>query len=153
MTALRVYEGPKGVGLVPLSQELMYMYLTTPEPDNPRYSRQGLAATMRAKLADTPPPARLLGEQITDDDGVVYKPLEVLFLKEAWHMGRVVLIGDAAHTTTPHLGQGAGMAIEDAIVLADELTRGADPESAFRAYHERRFERCRYIVEASLAIC
>lgn len=153
LTALRVYEGPKGVGLVPLSRELMYLYLTTPEPENPHYPRQGMAALMRARLADTPPPMRSLGEQITDDDAVVYKPLEVLFLTGDWHKGRVVLIGDAAHTTTPHLGQGAGMAIEDAIVLAEELDRARDCESAFRAFRARRFERCRYIVEASLAIC
>jgi hypothetical protein len=36
---LHVYNGPIGVGLVPISQELMYMYVTTPEPGNPRYPR------------------------------------------------------------------------------------------------------------------
>ena len=64
-----------------------------------------------------------------------------------------MLLGDAVHATTPHLGQGAGMAIEDAIVLTEELSRHATPEQAFEAYRERRFERCRYIVEASRAIC
>ena len=70
-----------------------------------------------------------------------------------WHKGRVVLIGDAVHATTPHLGQGAGMAIEDSIVLAEEIARQDTPEAAFTAYHARRFERCQYIVESSLAIC
>ena len=98
---------------------LMYLYLTTPEPGNPRYPRDGLAAAMRAQG-----PARrsaTLAEQITDDDGVVYRPLETLLLEGPWHSGRVVLLGDAVHASTPHLGQGAGMAIEDAIVLAEEL--------------------------------
>ena len=45
------------------------------------------------------------------------------------------------------------MAIEDAIVLAEELGRHDTPEAAFAAYRARRFERCRYIVEKSLAIC
>ena len=45
------------------------------------------------------------------------------------------------------------MAIEDAIVLAEEIERHDTPEAAFTAYRERRFERCRYIVEESLAIC
>jgi 2-polyprenyl-6-methoxyphenol hydroxylase-like FAD-dependent oxidoreductase len=45
------------------------------------------------------------------------------------------------------------MAVEDAIVLADEIARHDAPEAAFAAYHARRFERCRYIVEESLAIC
>ncbi len=129
------------------------MYLTTPEPGNPRYPREKLGKAMRAKLADTPQATRELGEQITDASAVVYKPLEVLFLHDAWHHGRVVLLGDAVHASTPHLGQGAGMAIEDSLVLAEEIARAPTPEAAFTAYRARRFERCRYIVEASLAIC
>lgn len=150
MDALHVYNGPIGAGLVPMTPELMYMYLTTPEPGNPRYEREGLAAAMRAKV-----PAALgdLAAHITDDDGVVYRPLEVLLVEGPWHKGRVVLLGDAVHATTPHLGQGAGMAIEDSLVLAEELARHATPEAAFIAYRDRRFERCRYIVERSVAIC
>jgi 2-polyprenyl-6-methoxyphenol hydroxylase-like FAD-dependent oxidoreductase len=45
------------------------------------------------------------------------------------------------------------MAIEDSLVLAEELARHETPDAAFSAYRERRFERCRYIVENSLAIC
>jgi 2-polyprenyl-6-methoxyphenol hydroxylase-like FAD-dependent oxidoreductase len=65
----------------------------------------------------------------------------------------VVLLGDAVHATTPHLGQGAGLAIEDSLVLADELVRHDDIEVATTAYRDRRFDRCAYIVRASLAIC
>ncbi len=154
LDALRVFEGPTGIGLVPLSDTLMYMYVTTPEPGNPRYPCEGLAAAMRAKLASVPAPIiRELAEQIVDDAEVVYRPLEWLFVEGPWHKGRVVLLGDAIHATTPHLGQGAGMAIEDSIVLADELAKTDDVEGALIAYRERRFERCRYIVEASRAIC
>lgn len=153
LDALHVYNGRIGVGLVPMSADLMYMYATTPEPDNPRYARKGLAATMRAKLEGTASRIRALGEQIVDDDGVVYRPLESLMVHGPWHKGRVVLLGDAVHATTPHLGQGAGMAIEDAVVLAEEIGRHDSPENAFSAYRARRYERCRYIVEASLAIC
>jgi len=154
VSGLCAYEGPRGLGLVPLSNDQMYLFLTTPEPGNPWYDRETLADAMRAKLADVPAPAiRALAEQIVDGDQVVYKPLEWLFLTGPWHSGRVVLLGDAVHATTPHLGQGAGMAIEDAIVLAEELARTDDAEAAFIAYRERRFERCRYIVESSLAIC
>ena len=153
LDALHVYNGPTGIGLVPISRELMYMYVTTPEPGNPFYPRDGLAAAMRSKLANAAPQIREMAEQITDDDGVVYRPLEGMMLKGPWHSGRVVLLGDAVHATTPHLGQGAGMAVEDGIVLAEELERHDTPEAAFTAYRDRRFERCRYIVESSLAIC
>ena len=46
-----------------------------------------------------------LGEQITDDAGVVYRPLEGMLVTGAWTKGRVGLIGDAVHATTPHLGR------------------------------------------------
>jgi len=153
LDALHVYNGPIGAGLVPIGRELMYLYLTTPEPTNPRYPLEGLAAVMRSKTAQCAPAIRQLAEQITDDNEVVYRPLEGLLVEGPWHHGRTVLLGDAAHATTPHLGQGAGMAIEDSLVLADELARHEDVESAFRAYHARRFERCAYIVRQSLAIC
>jgi len=60
------------------------------------------------------------------------------------------LIGDAAHATTPHLGQGAGMAIEDAIVLSEELTREGNIEQQLKCFMERRFERCKFISESSV---
>ncbi len=153
LDALHVYNGPTGVGLVPISSELMYMYVTTPEPGNPWYDKKGMARLMQDKLANTAQPIREVAAAITDDDGVVYRPLEAMMLEGAWSKGRVVLLGDAVHATTPHLGQGAGMAIEDSIVLAQELTGADTPEQAFAAYRERRFERCKYIVESSLAIC
>jgi 2-polyprenyl-6-methoxyphenol hydroxylase-like FAD-dependent oxidoreductase len=152
LDALQAYEGPIGMGLVPLSKELMYLYVTSPEPGNPRYPREGLAQAMRAKLQHAPPRIAALAERITDDAGVVYKPLEWLYLDGPWHKGRVVLLGDAVHATTPHLGQGAGMAIEDGIVLAEELAREDAPQVAFTAWQARRVERCRYIVEQSKQI-
>jgi 2-polyprenyl-6-methoxyphenol hydroxylase-like FAD-dependent oxidoreductase len=153
VTCLRAYEGPIGYGLVPLSDSLMYMYVTTPEPGNPWYAKDQLAAAMRSKLKVVPPDIAQLREQITDNSAVVYRPLEWLFLEGDWHKGRVVLLGDAAHATTPHLGQGAGMAVEDSIVIAEELTAKDSVESAFRGYQERRYDRCKFIVDASIGIC
>jgi 2-polyprenyl-6-methoxyphenol hydroxylase-like FAD-dependent oxidoreductase len=153
MDCLRAYEGAIGIGLVPLSRSLMYMYVTTPEPGNPRYPREGLAAAMRGKVVGAAPDIVELARQITDDEGVVYKPVECVFVEGDWHKGRVVLIGDAVHATTPHLGQGAGMAIEDALVLADELTQRATAQDAFQAYRARRYERCAFISNLSRSLC
>jgi 2-polyprenyl-6-methoxyphenol hydroxylase-like FAD-dependent oxidoreductase len=153
MDALRVFPGRVNCGLVPLADDLMYMFLTTPAPGNPRYEHGELAATMRSKLDGAPPPISTYIEQITDNDEVVYRPLEVVLLEGDWYKGRVLLIGDAAHATTPHLGQGAGMAIEDSIVIAEELEKADTVEAAFKAFMKRRGERCAYIVNASLAIC
>jgi 2-polyprenyl-6-methoxyphenol hydroxylase-like FAD-dependent oxidoreductase len=152
VTSLCAYEGRLGIGLVPLSDSRMYMYVTTPEPAEKRFEREGLAQAMRERLDGAAPKIAALAAQITDDAEVVYKPLEWLLLAGPWHKGRVVLIGDAVHATTPHLGQGAGMAIEDSLVLAEELARADTPQAAFTAFRDRRFERCRYIVEKSKAI-
>jgi 2-polyprenyl-6-methoxyphenol hydroxylase-like FAD-dependent oxidoreductase len=151
--ALHVYNGPTGVGLVPMSDAEIYIYATTPEPDNPDHPVEGLASVMRERLAGCAPAIRTIAEHITDDGRVVYRPLEAIFLEGAWHKGRIALLGDAVHATTPHLGQGGGMAIEDAVVLAEELARHADAEATFSAYRRRRFDRCRYVVEKSLEIC
>jgi len=57
----------------------------------------------------------------------------------AWPVGRVVLIGDAAHAMSPMMGQGRCMAIEDALVLADELRRATDiPTAGFPSGHAAR---------------
>ncbi len=69
-----------------------------------------------------------------------------------WHKGRALLIGDAAHGTSPHAGQGAAQAIEDGIVLAEEVASGADADAVFDRFMERRFERCKQVVELSAAI-
>jgi 2-polyprenyl-6-methoxyphenol hydroxylase-like FAD-dependent oxidoreductase len=68
---------------------------------------------------------------------------------DCWHSGRVVLLGDAAHPMTPNLGQGAGQAIEDAVVLDDCLARAATIEDALTRYEQRRVARANGIVRAS----
>lgn len=55
-----------------------------------------------------------------------------------WHRGRVVLIGDAAHATTPNLGQGAAQAIQDADALAGQLLSGRPLSQALPAYQAAR---------------
>ena len=67
----------------------------------------------------------------------------------AWHRGRAVLLGDAAHATTPNLGQGGAQAIEDAYVLAEQLATHPRPEDAFAAYQRIREPKARLVVDRS----
>jgi 2-polyprenyl-6-methoxyphenol hydroxylase-like FAD-dependent oxidoreductase len=136
-------------GLVPLAHNLMYMYVTSIEPGNPWMEPTQLHTLMRSRMTGFGGLIRELGEEITDPGKVVYKPMEVVFVPSPWYRGRVVLLGDAAHATTPHLGQGAGMAIEDAVVLAEELSKEGCIENQLKRYMERRFDRCKFIVESS----
>ena len=80
---------------------------------------------------------------------IVYRPLEKLLLPPPWYSGRIVLIGDAAHATTPHLAAGAGIGMEDAIVLAEVLSDETSIDHALSRFMTRRFERCRLVVENS----
>jgi 2-polyprenyl-6-methoxyphenol hydroxylase-like FAD-dependent oxidoreductase len=61
----------------------------------------------------------------------------------------VVLLGDAAHPMTPNLGQGAGQAIEDAVVLDECLAQATSIEEALTHYEQRRVARANGIVRAS----
>jgi len=69
-----------------------------------------------------------------------------------WGRGRITLLGDAAHPTTPNLGQGACQAIEDAVVLADQLRRAGDSEGALRAFEKIRQRRTARITKQSLRL-
>jgi 2-polyprenyl-6-methoxyphenol hydroxylase-like FAD-dependent oxidoreductase len=140
-------------GLCPLSDQQMYMYLTTPEPGNPLMPRERLAELMRTRLEGFGGFIGALREKIVDAHEVVYRPLEVVWVPPPWHRGRVVLLGDAVHGTTPHLGQGGGMAIEDAIVLAEEVSVAGTIAANLDRYSARRAERCRFIWETSMRIC
>ena len=68
-----------------------------------------------------------------------------------WGLGRVTLLGDAAHATTPNLGQGACLALEDAVVLARRLGRGgeSDVPAVLRAYEAERQPRAAAITRRS----
>jgi 2-polyprenyl-6-methoxyphenol hydroxylase-like FAD-dependent oxidoreductase len=143
--------GTGSAGFVPLAPDLMYMLTIEKPPEGQpiRIPREGSAAVYRERLAGFGGPVAEQRELIVDDDAVVYRPVENVLLPPPWHRGRVVLIGDAAHATSPHCGQGAAQAIEDAIVLAEELSRSGPLEAALEAYMERRYDRCRMIVEGS----
>ena len=107
---------------------------------------------MRARLHGHAGLAGEIRERIRDPDHVVYKPMETILVPRPWYRGRVLLIGDAAHTTTPHHAQGAAMAVEDAVVLSELLQIGGDLEDVLEQFMERRWPRCKLVVEASVQV-
>jgi 2-polyprenyl-6-methoxyphenol hydroxylase-like FAD-dependent oxidoreductase len=150
---IHIFAGPCNAGLVPMNNDLIYMFLLSEEPADFTHPAEGWAAAMRDRASRMAPPQIATHiDQITDDDGVVARPLEVVLLEGDWHKGRVVLLGDAVHAATPHLAQGAGMAIEDALVLADEIARARTSEAAFAAYRDRRLARVTHVAKTSIMI-
>jgi 2-polyprenyl-6-methoxyphenol hydroxylase-like FAD-dependent oxidoreductase len=93
---------------------------------------------------DAGPAVRLI--EATPEPGAM-SPIHSIPHLPAWHGGRMIVIGDAAHAPSPTSGQGASLAIEDAVVLAMCLRDAADPRAAFAQFEAARRPRVERIVK------
>jgi 2-polyprenyl-6-methoxyphenol hydroxylase-like FAD-dependent oxidoreductase len=140
------------VGFTPCAPDKMYMYLLEAVPGNPWREPEELPDLLRGLLDGFGGHVAKLRDEITDDLPIIYRPLESILIESDWYKGRVALIGDTVHATTPHLGSGAGMAVEDAIVLVDELKKSPSLEDALHSFMQRRLPRGRLVVGNSLKL-
>ena len=133
-------------GIVPIGFGEIYWFAVADAPPNRRdtdvrgelMARFGSWHEPVAAIIEATPPERIMRTDIYDRAPI-----------ERWHSGRVVLLGDAAHPMTPNLGQGAGQAIEDAVVLDECLAQATSIEEALTHYEQRRVARANGIVRAS----
>jgi 2-polyprenyl-6-methoxyphenol hydroxylase-like FAD-dependent oxidoreductase len=140
-------------GVNPVSRSEMYMFITEHRPVNEYVDPKDFPRLMRGLLEDfSAPLLATLREQITESSSIVFRPLEAMLMPQPWHRGRVVLIGDAVHATTPHLASGACIGIEDGLVLAACLDSAEALDARLQAFQNRRWERCRMVVENSLQL-
>lgn len=155
MKVSHFYFGHRNIaGTVACSQTEVYSFVLHPEPDPRRIPDEEKPAFLKALLADFGGDMARIRDGITAESSIIQRPFDYALQPKPWHVGRIVLIGDAAHATTAHLASGAGIAVEDALVLAQELARAnGNIPAALEAFTDRRFERCRYVVETSVAIC
>jgi 2-polyprenyl-6-methoxyphenol hydroxylase-like FAD-dependent oxidoreductase len=146
-----IWMGPRiKPGVNPVSRTEMYLFVTEPRPTNDHVDPATFSSRLRDLLADFPNPVvQAIREQIGPDSSIVFRPLEGLLMQRPWFKGRVVMIGDTVHATTPHLASGACIGIEDALVLAEEVGRAPQITDALDAFQQRRWERCRMVVENS----
>lgn len=137
-------------GLNPVSHDEMYLFVTEDRKENTYVAPSEFLATLKGLLARFPAPLmQQVAAQLDAGSQIVYRPLESLLMPRPWYQGRVVLVGDTVHATTPHMAAGACIGIEDAIVLAEEVGKGGSVDDALAHYQERRWERCRMVVENS----
>jgi 2-polyprenyl-6-methoxyphenol hydroxylase-like FAD-dependent oxidoreductase len=151
-------------GLVPLAPDLMYLLMIESlggagevklgDDASLRLPEDRLAEILRERLAEFGGAIAEVRDQITDASQVVYRPVYAVLVDRPWYRGRVVLLGDAAHATSPHVGQGAAMALEDAIVLSQETTTAApgDLAGALERWMDRRYDRVKTICDISRQI-
>jgi 2-polyprenyl-6-methoxyphenol hydroxylase-like FAD-dependent oxidoreductase len=134
-------------GLVPLTAATMYLLLVSNEPGNPWLPADRLGALLCDRMKSFN--GMLERGEIASAKGIVYVPIEEVILPLPWHKGRVVLIGDAAHASSPHIAQGAAMAIEDAVVLAELLGSDDSVADVLAVFERRRFPRCKFVQDLS----
>jgi 2-polyprenyl-6-methoxyphenol hydroxylase-like FAD-dependent oxidoreductase len=132
------------IGLVPINAMRLYVWTTfnSPRdkwegPDLPRQFAQFTAEPLRRLFVALPPSSSIITTEI-----------EELWMDQ-WFSKNVVLLGDAAHAMTPNIGQGAGMAMEDAAVLAEELAGAGKIEDALANYARRRKPRVESVMRIS----
>jgi 2-polyprenyl-6-methoxyphenol hydroxylase-like FAD-dependent oxidoreductase len=111
---------------------------------------EGRLARFRQRFAAFGGEAPAYLSALEDDRQVHFAPIEWVDV-DAWHKGRVVLIGDAAHAGPPHMGEGGCMAMEDALVLAEALRNEHSVESALETYVRRRRPRADWVQAQSRA--
>lgn len=141
------------VGVNPVSKTQSYVFITADEPTKQRFGENEYLERFKKLLEQFIAPLVVaLRSGLSERNAIVYRPLEALILPLPWHRGRIVLIGDAVHATTPHLASGACIGLEDAVVLAEELERERDLDAALTAFGARRWERCRMVVENSVRL-
>ncbi|MCO5967830.1 FAD-dependent oxidoreductase [Actinoallomurus soli] len=148
------YGGPCYIaGYCPTGPDTVYAYLVEPNRDRGAVAPAAYADEMRRLAEGYGGAWARIRESITDPEQVNYTWFDQMLVEDAWHRGRVVLVGDAAHCCPPTLAQGAAMALEDALVLAELLTGGDALSDALTEYHRRRLPRVRMVVEGSVQLC
>jgi 2-polyprenyl-6-methoxyphenol hydroxylase-like FAD-dependent oxidoreductase len=150
---LAVFFGSRNkAGFITVSDESQYVFCVVNAPNPERLPEERFPELLREVLAEYGGAIGEVREQIRDRGQVYYSGLVSLILPVPWHRGRVLLIGDAAHACTPHLAYGAGIAVEDGVVLGEVLSTYDRLPAALEAFMRRRYERCRMVVDNSLQL-
>jgi 2-polyprenyl-6-methoxyphenol hydroxylase-like FAD-dependent oxidoreductase len=139
----------KRLGIMPIADDRLYLFGTVAEPAGRWYPKEDWPARMRERFAEFGGPARPFLDQLGADSELLYTAVEEVQAPLPWHAGRLLLIGDAAHASTPFMGQGGAMAVEDAVVLAEMLADHGISDATLRAFGERRYPMCRFVQDAS----
>jgi 2-polyprenyl-6-methoxyphenol hydroxylase-like FAD-dependent oxidoreductase len=143
--------GPEAIfGMFPCKERLFW-WASEVRPEGQGDPPGGRKADLLGTFGSWPESIRTVIESTPEEQifrGDLYHRIPI----KTWTQGLVTLLGDAAHPTMPAFGQGAGMAIEDAAVLAREINAGggldrASIATAFQRYEARRVPRTKAIVD------
>ncbi|RAV97741.1 FAD-dependent monooxygenase [Pseudochryseolinea flava] len=135
-------------GIVPLSGKRLYWFATLNARQNDPAKRNYKVEDLLREFSEFyDPVAKIISH--TNNDQIIWSDIIDLAPIKKFAFNNLVLMGDAAHATTPNMGQGACMAIEDAAVLANCLDEYSSPEEAFYNFEKQRIARTTRIVNTS----
>lgn len=146
------YGGPVFIaGYTPTSQDSLYAILVERAQDRTGVtSDQGLAIMIEESAAYEGPWNEIRESLAAGNAHVNYTQFTSHLVEGAWNRGRVVIIGDAAHSCPPTIAQGAAQSLEDALVLTELLLEHDSlGSSLWDEFHARRVPRASAVVEAS----
>ncbi|HEX7835314.1 MAG TPA: FAD-dependent monooxygenase [Pseudolysinimonas sp.] len=148
------YGGPVYIaGYTPTGENTMYAFLVEKAQDRSGVSDAEAVQIMLGESMAYHGPWDAIRADLTKSAQVNYTWFTAHMIDGAWNRGRVVVIGDAAHSCPPTIAQGAAQALEDALVLT-ELLVAADTldQGLWDAFHARRVPRAHAVVEASVKL-
>ena len=127
-------------GFFPMTRNRVYWFASVNAPEGGEDWAVGRKRELMERFEGWHAPVESLIES-TDERSILRNDIYDLKPLRSWSVGRITLLGDAAHPSTPTLGQGACQAIEDAVVLAASLREAPEIASALRGYESRRIQR------------
>jgi 2-polyprenyl-6-methoxyphenol hydroxylase-like FAD-dependent oxidoreductase len=148
------YGGPMYIaGYTPTGPDSMYAFLVESAQDRQNVSDAEATQIMLAESMAYGGPWNSIRADLAAGSHVNYTWFTSHLVEGAWNRGRVVVIGDAAHSCPPTIAQGAAQALEDALVLSELLLASdtIDP-SLWDAFHARRVPRAQAVVNASVQL-
>ncbi|MEU2562465.1 FAD-dependent monooxygenase [Streptomyces longispororuber] len=152
-TGIHHFAGKAGTaGLVPLSDGQAYVFLTENGVERSALPDAALAPRLRQLLEAFPGRVEEIRSLVSESESVVRRPVLTMLLEGAWNRGNGVVLGDAAHGPAPQTASGAALAVEDGLVLAEEIGRHGSVGAGLKAFVRRRAQRCRTLVRTSVAI-
>jgi 2-polyprenyl-6-methoxyphenol hydroxylase-like FAD-dependent oxidoreductase len=137
-------------GAMPLADDLMYIFHIRPEAPDAVFRREDYPNLLKERLSQYGSYVAEVAASLDQNSDIVYSPIEPVLVPWPLFRGRVVIGGDAAHTSPPHLTQGAAMAAEDGYVLAREALDGEGPlDARLMRYSQVRYARSAFVYSFS----
>jgi FAD-dependent urate hydroxylase len=130
---------------VPIGGGKVYCYCDALADSAPGQEADDVTGQLARLLAGFAGPVPVILDMLRPNDAVYVAPIEEVILDE-WARGSVLLIGDAAHATSPNMAQGAAMALEDGLVLAECLASAGGVSETLLKFQARRRPRTQWVL-------